>query len=119
MGLIEAYGVDEVYAEFPHGSKSNRAAVSLSMVTSVITAICYAKCIPLTYKSQFEAKSHFIGSQIDMKDMVVITALQKYQKFGYKKPKTKKESEATADALAIFDLCFKERFPNQYLQIMG
>ncbi len=118
IGLLNSYNVTTVCSEFPHGSKSNTAAVTLSMVTSVITAVCRAKNVTIEYESQFASKKHFIGSHIDIKDMIIITALKKYQKFGYIKPSLKPDAEATSDALAVFDLWISKRIPDLYKSVI-
>ncbi len=109
--VCRAYEISVICSEFPHGSQSNAAAVSLSMVTSVLTGYCVGRNLKLYFYSQFDSKMNFIGTQIDIKDLVVLTALKHYQKYGYIKPKTKKDSEATADAIAVFDLYLRNFHP--------
>lgn len=59
--LISQNDIRSVYSEFPHGSQNANASWSMSMVTSIITAVCKSRRINVQYCLEGHWKKYIHG----------------------------------------------------------
>jgi Holliday junction resolvasome RuvABC endonuclease subunit len=104
--LVDENGIEMVFSEFPHGSQSSSAAWAMSMVSSVITAVCVCKDIPLSFFLESQAKKYLHGrSKQVTKEQTIQKVFDIYPKIMYLPGmNVQYKREAISDAAAILIL---------------
>jgi Holliday junction resolvasome RuvABC endonuclease subunit len=104
---VLGYRADEVASEFPHGAQSFAAARGLSVTSGILSGVCAARNIPLTFYTEYDVKHCLFGRKKDVtKDQMVARVIDLTTRFGYIVPeKFKTHSIAKinheADAIAV------------------
>jgi Holliday junction resolvasome RuvABC endonuclease subunit len=102
MGLVRTYWVNEIVAEFPHGSQSANASSALSMVRSIIAAVGRLMDVPVYFYLESQAKKHYYGTSKGIEKQKTIDEMSaKFADYGYEKMNIKFRDEAVSDALLV------------------
>ena len=110
--LVDAYKVELILSEIPHGSQNSQAAVMIGIVIGILTTLSFSRNIPLETYSEQDAKRALLGKKAATKDDV-IEAISKLYEVDW--TNTKYIDESIADALAIHNVALQQ---SQLLKMM-
>lgn len=100
--LVRNRWITEIVSEFPHGSQSNTAAVSLQCVKDVIAAVGKTTNTPVTFIQQSEVKKHYFGKATNIpKERTIKEMSSLWGPKGYKRLNVGFRDEAVSDALLV------------------
>ena len=98
--LVEAYDVNYILAELPHGSQNASAARMIGMVAGVLQTISDWKDIGIEWYSEADAKKAALGKISATKQEMIDAMMETYHRSSWHTG-IKYKDEAIADALAI------------------
>lgn len=96
--IIDAYKVNYILSELPHGSQNANAAVMIGMTVGIIQTMADCKDLPVEWYSEMDAKKCLLGKRSATKQETIDAINKQYSVPWFK---IKYKDEAVADALAI------------------
>lgn len=104
---VLGYRADEVASEFPHGAQSFAAARGLSVTSGIMSGVCAARNIPLTFYTEYDVKHCLFGRKKDVsKEQMTARVIDLTTRFGYIVPEKYKTASVAklnheTDAVAV------------------
>lgn len=102
---IETYQVSYITAELPHGSQSYDAAVTIGLMAALIQTLGDALDIPVEWFSEADAKKCLFGTYGNITKSEVVYEIDSKYKVPW--PNAKYKKEAIADAIAVYNVAYK------------
>jgi len=103
FNIVRKYWVAEICAEFPHGTKSYHAAVSLTTVKNIIGSIKPMLGIPVHFYTEGSCKKHYFGRFKNVEKSETVKEMKaRFGDWKLELPKAKYGQEAVCDALLVY-----------------
>ena len=110
--LVDAYKVELILTEMPHGSQNAQAAVMIGIVIGIITTLGFSRDIPVETYSEQDAKKSLLGKKAATKEDI-IEAIDRIYEMDW--TGIKYIDEAVADAMAVYHVAQQQ---SQLLKMM-
>jgi len=101
--LVRRYWVNEVCSEFPHGSQSYNAAVSLTTVKNIIGSLKPVLEMPVYFYTESDCKKHYFGKAKGIEKSDTVREMSdKFADWNLTLPKADYKKQAICDALLVY-----------------